>query len=349
MEKESKKIWLKIEGKAVLRKNMVDASVFGNVLIGMQKIINSLSRIKYGRRYKLERFRLFVTEFSPGSVIATLESSSQADLMGAIPFNKVAEDYMNLTELLVNDPDEFKSDIEKKIPEPRERIKLLNNLKEIWSKEGKYKLSVNTEEERPEKFLTLKPEVSKHIENLVKEYEKIEEIKTEGIIIRIRGDDPNRYFVINTVSNTLIKCFYEPEMESEIREYFKQPVTIKGYPKKKAKTTIVEQINELKPFTRIELDKIGKFRLDEAIPFDISYDSVEETWQIKNDELVLHGEGKLFQEAIDDLEESLETLIVGFLAFPEDQISEKSKEIKSKISQYLDIERYRSYYSPVVA
>ncbi|MFP3909733.1 MAG: hypothetical protein ACOC5L_00135 [Halobacteriota archaeon] len=98
-----------------------------------------------------------------------------------------------------------------------------------------------------------------------------------------------------------------------------------------------------------KLYTVGKFRLDEAVTFNIFYDALEETWYIENDGLALHGEGRSFREAIDDLEKSLETLIVGFLAFSEDEISDRSRMIKSKLSQYLDIERYRSYYSPVVA
>ena len=346
MSEKLSKIWLKIEGKPVV-KGRIDAHVLGNLLVGLQKIINTISEVKFGRRYKRELFRLFLSKISPGSVVVELESGYHTDLSGRIPFNIVTSVFHELVQTLIEDPEQFRIKIEKLIPDEKtkDRIKLLQNLKEIWSKEDKYRVSTAI---KHDEFITLDPKREHIIEKLIEEYSKLSRITLEGVIIRIKGDDPVRHFVIETTSGEKVKCYYSPEMEQLVKEFYKRPVRVEGILNKKAKTTEIKSLESIEPFEVYMAEKIGKFELKEPIVFNVFYDGLEGLWCLENDELAINGYGLTFNDAIDDLEESLESLIVGFLAFPEDKLHEKSKEIKIKLSKYIDIEKFREIYNPKI-
>lgn len=91
-------------------------------------------------------------------------------------------------------------------------------------------------------------------------------------------------------------------------------------------------------------DRIGKFKLSNKLVFNVSYDKQEDLWCVENDELAIYGYGSTFQDAVSNLEESLRSLLIGFLAFPDEKLNEKSKEIKLALSKYIDIDKYKKVY-----
>ena len=92
---------------------------------------------------------------------------------------------------------------------------------------------------------------------------------------------------------------------------------------------------------KVNLSKIGRYKLKNSVVFDVSYDEQDGLWCIENEELALAGYGSSYQEALQDLESSLESLIVGFLVFSEEKLNEKSKEIKTRLKKHLDLEQFR--------
>jgi len=91
---------------------------------------------------------------------------------------------------------------------------------------------------------------------------------------------------------------------------------------------------------RVVLRKIGRYRLKKPASFNVFYDEREGMWCIENEELALAGYGSSYKKALKDLRNSLESLLVGFLNIPEEKLSEKSKEIKLKLQEYIDLERF---------
>lgn len=83
---------------------------------------------------------------------------------------------------------------------------------------------------------------------------------------------------------------------------------------------------------------LGGFTFKKPLPVVIEWDVEEQEWIIHNDELTLEGRGKTYDEALKELEESLESLVVGFLAFEDNKLAEASIKIKEKLSEYLDLD-----------
>jgi hypothetical protein len=62
---------------------------------------------------------------------------------------------------------------------------------------------------------------------------------------------------------------------------------------------------------------------------------------LANEELSLAGYGSTYEQALSSLKESLESLIVGYIAFKDAALSEKSQKIKRSLLTYLDLNDYR--------
>ncbi|ADC64640.1 conserved hypothetical protein [Ferroglobus placidus DSM 10642] len=97
---------------------------------------------------------------------------------------------------------------------------------------------------------------------------------------------------------------------------------------------------------RVYLNKIGEFELSDSLAFSVSYDE-QGLWCVENDEVEIYGYGSTFHEAVKDLEESLRSLLIGFLAFPDEKLNERSKEIKLALSKYINIDKYKKVYDPL--
>ncbi len=87
---------------------------------------------------------------------------------------------------------------------------------------------------------------------------------------------------------------------------------------------------------RIELSQIGRFTLKKPVALTARFDCSEGVWCVENEALALSGYGQTPEEAVRNLEESLESLMVGFNTFPDEKLGEKSKEIKRKLLHYID-------------
>lgn len=86
----------------------------------------------------------------------------------------------------------------------------------------------------------------------------------------------------------------------------------------------------------IELTRIGKYSLKKILVCTVNFDNSDGMWCVENEELALTGYGHTIKEAVENLEESLESLIVGFKTFPDEKLHEKSIEIKKKLAHYVD-------------
>lgn len=347
LKKEPKKLWLVVEGK-VVSDHGIEAYTFGQLLTGLQRIIDVLKISKYGRKHKKDIFRLFLTRISPGSLVAELQPRYyEGDIIGGIPFNEVASDFQKLVQVLIDDPEEFKTELEREFADPSYILRFLQGLDSIWSKRNRFVVKTGLGYKEPEKLVELPPARQRYIKELIEEYIEKSSTEIKGVIIRIKGDEP-RNFTIRTLDGENIKCHYPPEWERDIMSLFKSPVVVKGVISKKARTKEIETITDLKKLSVELIGKIGKFSLREPIPFRVSYDEKEDLLCLENDELAIYGYGSTYSEVLSDLEDSLESLIVGFLAFPDERLSEKSLEIKEKLSKYIDIEKYRKMLNPRV-
>ena len=346
-ERELKKLWLVVEGK-VVSDHGIEAYTFGQLLTGLQRIIDVLKVSRYGKKYRKDIFRLFLTNISPGSLVAELQPRYyEGDVHGEIPFNEVVSEFQKLVQILIDNPEKFKAELEKEFADPSNILRFLQGLDSIWSKKNRFVVRTGLGYKEPEKLIELLPARKKYIKELIEEYVEKSSTEVKGIIIRIKGDEP-RYFTIRTLEGENIKCHYPPEWERDVMSLFKSPVVVRGVISKKARTKEIETITDLKKLNVQLIGKIGRFSLKEPVPFRVFYDEKEDLLCLENDELAIYGYGSTYSEVLSDLEDSLESLIVGFLAFPDEKLSGKSLEIKEKLSKYIDIEKYRKMLNPRV-
>lgn len=83
---------------------------------------------------------------------------------------------------------------------------------------------------------------------------------------------------------------------------------MEGFLRKGAKTAEIKELSKIEQFTKYLTGKIGRFELKTPVAFNVSYDAEEGLWCIENEELALGGYGSSYQEALLDLESSLESL-----------------------------------------
>jgi hypothetical protein len=159
-------------------------------------------------------------------------------------------------------------------------------------------------------------------------------------LTRIKGDDP-RYFTIKTLENETIKCYYPVDWEKDIVAFFKSTVTVKGVMSKKARAKEMEAVKDIQAFTSFSLDSLDEYIFKQPITFRVSYDEQDDLWCLANEELSLAGFGPSFDEARSSLKDSLDSLIVEFLAFDDSTLTEKAKKIKKNLQNYLDLNEYQ--------
>ena len=87
--------------------------------------------------------------------------------------------------------------------------------------------------------------------------------------------------------------------------------------------------------TEYFLKRVGKFSFFEPLPVTAFCSGGKIV--LKNEDLLIYGEGETFEEALKDLEDSLDSLVVGFRTFPDEKLSESSLKIKKELKKYLKI------------
>jgi len=88
--------------------------------------------------------------------------------------------------------------------------------------------------------------------------------------------------------------------------------------------------------TEYYLKRIGRFSFFEPLPVTATFSNGK--YLLVNEDLVISGEGETFVEALKDLEDSIDSLVVGFQTFPEEMLSESSLKIKRELEKYFKID-----------
>lgn len=117
---------------------------------------------------------------------------------------------------------------------------------------------------------------------------------------------------------------------------------IKGIVSKSIRKNEMDEIIDIKPFKIIPMQQIGGFKLLTPIYLEITYDKSKNLWKLFNKEISVYGSGITVDQAKESFVDAFERLIVGILAFNEEKLSDKSKEIKHLLEKYLNFNDYLS-------
>jgi hypothetical protein len=337
---ETKKFWLIIDGK-IVTDNKIEAYTFGKILTNLQKVVDVFKQTKYDAHPKTD-FRLYLTNVSKGSVAVAFQPIDYTTELfkESLVFDEMVFDLQSLINALIENPDEFRQKIELDFEDPSHIIRFLESFRGMLSKKNKFSVKVGYDIRKPAKPVVLPSHREAYIEDLILEYYRKSAIEIKGVIIRIKGDDP-RSFTIKTLENESIKCDYPADWEKDVMAFFKSSVTVKGVMSKRARLKEMEVIKDIQPFNSITIESLEEFVFRQPLAIRVSFDEKDDHWCLANEELSLAGYGSTYEQALSSLKESLESLIVGYLAFDDAALSEKSRKIKRNLQTYIALNDYR--------
>jgi len=340
---ETKKFWLINDGKIVTAHN-IEAYTFGKLLTNLQKVVDVFKQTKYGAHPKTD-FKLYLTNVSRGSVAVAFQPLDYTTELfkDSLVFDEMVFDLQDLITSLIDNPDEFREKIERDFEDPSQIIRFLESFRGMLSKKNKFSVKVGYDTKKPRKPVILPSHREAYIEDLISEYYRKSAIEIKGVITRIKGDDP-RSFTIKTLDDETIKCDYPADWEKDIREFFKSSVTVSGVMSRRARLKEMEVVKNIQAFNSTTLDSLEEFSFNQPLAIRVSFDDKDNHWCLANEELSLAGYGATYELALSSLKESLESLIVGYLAFNDTALSEKSRKIKRNLQTYLDLNEFRQQF-----
>jgi len=350
---KAKNIWLSVDGK-IIKDHKIEGYTFGLLLSNIQRTFNILQEVKYKKQRKAT-LKWYFSSISEGSCILELQPGDmQTDFSNFDDFvsnlNDFTGDFFEYIQLLSVEPTKFKEKLEREFKEKTDIIRFLSGLLGIWSKRGKYSIEIAFSYEKPLDFTsyTSLPSHRYHyIQDLIQEYIEQTIVEVIGVIERIKGDEPRSFFIEDT-NGDMVEITYPPELEKTVISLFKSTVVVHGVLVKKARKNYMEFLKNIKPLRVFQLSSIRDIQFKQDIQFKFFYDRKNESWNFINEELELYGSGTSFENALEDLGDSIDSLIVGFLAFKNEDISSHSKEVKIKLEQYIDFEKCTSLYNPII-
>ena len=163
----------------------------------------------------------------------------------------------------------------------------------------------------------------------------------QGIIVGINGHK-SRNFVLNTKTDRKVKCYFVPDIEEKVLSLYKKWVTVSGDMVSSQKNAHISHIHDLEEHTSEVLSNIGRYPLIKPIPFTMSYDMNNEQCCLCNEELALFGYGRTYAKTIDALEEELESHIISYTEFPDEDHAIDSLIIKDKLAHYVNFDEVKS-------
>ena len=332
------KTWLKVADGPGVKNHGIDISVFATICQNIQSIFDNIGKSKYGDDYNKEDCHLYFNAIEKGSVVVSLYPSTYSQCLTVDtlpPFATVSNCFDRIVSAHNISPEHFQNQLEEEISGRRERIGILDNMQKI-SDTGAI-ISVKTSVNRPDADISFPGKDDKLLSELLTKYKENGEETVQGVIVSLSGDKKNYYFIIRTIDNKLVKCFYNPVDEDRVKDLYKKWVSVTGNYTVSRKTPKITNITSLTEQQNEVLTVVGDYVLQKPITFKTSYDNEDGLWGMVNEELALYGYGENYNKTLRSLEDQLEGHVLSFTEYPDDRHSETSLKLKKLLSEHIDI------------
>jgi hypothetical protein len=323
-------IRIKLDGENV-KNHSVDVEELGNFLINFQGLIGKFSKtIPTKKKWQLNEIksksRLYLKAIGKGSVDLVLTGSPQMPLDESNHLQDAYNEVVSTSALINNNPSRARQFLNNKFTESKRRLEVEQKLKNMFTD----KLQIGLLKDN-ESFVFLNSNREKEIDGWLKKDYNASTDTIMGIIQRLKGDGDKRYFTVRTYDKKLAKCYYNPELEIILKDYFKrQPVVIKGIVDHKVKGITIEKIVDLHAWKTIKLDKLGTYKFKK--PFEFTLDFEDDLWFIESEELGIRGCSKNYDNALKDLQDSLKEAIHIYVKKGNPvNMTDKAKELREKL------------------
>lgn len=328
-------IKIKLDGQSV-KNHTIDVEDLGNFLVDFQSLISKFSHTmqahKKGTKEVIKaESRLYLKDVGKGSLDLMLTESPQETLDQRSHAVETYREIVHITEFINNDPTRARQTIVNKFNEPKKRLEVEQKLKSIFgNKRLKIGLRKDQETVNEEKFVFLNTKRVEEIDRWLKQ-DYIQSTETiKGIIERLKGDGDKKYFTIKTYDNKIATCYYNPDIEGILKDYFKKPIEVRGIVGHKVRGFTIDKIDNLQSWKETKLDRLGDIKFVKPLEFNIDFE--EGSWFIESKDFDVRGCGKTYKTALNDLEESLNDAIFIYVkkAKSED-MTNKAIELREKL------------------
>ncbi len=320
-------ITIKLEGEHI-KDHTIDVEELGHFLINLQGLFTEYSKISIEKSYSI----LYLKEIREGSVELVLEGTPQYDLEKNNIFEKNYKEIINTIKKINEDPSTARIELSNSFKDVVSRFRVESKLKNVFTNALSVGLS-NFEEG----YTYLNPERKNIIEEWIEEDYRRGVQSKKGIIVRIKGDTPAKYFTIITDEGDSIKCYYKDEFENRIIDYFKkQPVKIEGDVGHKMKISEIREIFDIKPWNEVTFEKIGGYTLNYPLSINVTYD--DDVWCLQSEEVNTVGCGLSYKEALKDFEKTFKEVVEIYTKeFTKEELDDKAKELRNTLLKILKV------------
>jgi hypothetical protein len=318
------------------------AQILGRVLTNMQSLVFAIagSSLIGGRRSKRDEYLYLLNvdfkqgsvamEFSPASLAPTLE-----DIMLQAPVFDKASEFLDILPKRVYDDKEIKLEVNKQISDPRARIATLNSLKGLIPPPGKEAIIEFRNINRSSSAVKLHDDVLKRrVDQLLKDEIEKNDIEVLGVIVGIRIDMPDPYFLVKDWNGKLIKVQLPDDKSNEIFDYIHNriPIKLSGAGNRRKLMEIAE-LDKIIPNDKILIKSSHNRKLESPLEAQLSFENYDDKdyWVVGNDEFGAYGVDSNVKKAKEMFEEDLHDKYTFFKALDDSQLTEKAKDLKNRL------------------
>jgi hypothetical protein len=140
-----------------------------------------------------------------------------------------------------------------------------------------------------------------------------------------------------------VNCYFDSEIESKVSALYKKCVRVGGTVNQNQKECNIDAVDYIEMIKTEEMSSIGRYTLLKPVTFEVSYDMDDSLWCLENWELALRGYGRSYNDAIECLEEDIESHVLSFTRHPDSKQSADSLSVKAKLKEYIDFNQVLDY------
>jgi len=232
------------------------------------------------------------------------------------------------------------TNFEKSYPNRTRRVRIFNHYRGMYSTKG-----ATVAIQIPPEIAQFKDEVEIEIQQsyadrVVKWLNmelRISEQVVRGIITRVKGDGPTKYFTLLDENNTPLECIYTDDTERQILGLFKTPVEVKGeyfHVKSRRKLKHVLAINAMDSIAITPGDYLP---LLQPIDFTLEYCTDDGFYIAENDDLGMRIVGSSLNELRENIVQDIDFKVDMFLIQKRKNMTPGLKKIIILLSGMVDV------------
>lgn len=329
-------IVVKLQGAKITEEG-VEAYSLGNFLLDFQSTVARISQMSVGKSKNTKEItKMYLKSITKGSAILSFGSGIHDTIDHETDLKMAYDDLKRIFQVMDKSPEEGRKELIENHKDTVSRLKLELSLMNIVKSPFEITLYDATDT-----GVKVNKTWLKYVSGWIDEDQKETPQSIKGVIIRIKGDKPDRTFTILDENGKLVKCDLNQELEIDVLSKFKLPVEIQGILKKNLKTPKVIEVKGLVPLNSFRTNDIASLRLTKTVEINVEYD--DEIWCLSIPQLNANGCGYSLNKALEDLRESI---LGGYEIYvkdlKEDELSEKALELRRNLLSLLGDNNYEN-------